>query len=81
MKGFEFGPMTDANDGRLFELLGQKLHQPIFTLRVERRGCFVQQDYIRSAKKDSCKRQALLLPARQDLIPRTFFVEVLDEVT
>jgi len=59
MKGFEFGPMTDANDGRLFELLGQKLHQPIFTLRVERRGCFVQQD----------------------LIPRTFFVEVLDEVT
>jgi hypothetical protein len=22
MKGYEFGPMTDANDGRVFELLG-----------------------------------------------------------
>jgi len=64
MEGFEFEPMTDANDGRVFELLGQKLHQPIFTLRVERRGGFVQHDYIRSVKEDSRKRQALLLPAR-----------------
>ena len=64
MKGFEFGPMTDANDGRVFELLGQELHQLTFTLRVERRGCFVQHDYIWSVKEDSRKRQALLLPAR-----------------
>ena len=32
MKGFEFGPMTDANDGRVFELPGQKPHQLTFTL-------------------------------------------------
>ena len=64
MKAFEFGPMTDADYGRVFELLGQELHQLIFTLRVECRRCFVQHDYIGSVKKDSCKRQALFLPAR-----------------
>ena len=32
MKGFEFGPMTDANDGRVFELPGQEPHQLTFTL-------------------------------------------------
>src|SRR5258707_8977582 len=56
MKGFEFGPMTNANDDRVFELLGQQLHQLTFTLRVECRGCFVQHDYIRSVKEDSRKR-------------------------
>ena len=32
MKGFEFGPMTDANDGRVFELLRQEPHQLTFAL-------------------------------------------------
>jgi len=31
MKGLEFGPMTDANDGRVFELPGQERHQLTFT--------------------------------------------------
>ena len=31
MKGFEFGPMTDANDGRVFELPRQERHQLTFT--------------------------------------------------
>ena len=32
MKRLEFRAMTNANDGRLFKLLGQELHQLIFTL-------------------------------------------------
>ena len=32
MKGLEFGPMTDANDGRVFELLRQESHQLTLTL-------------------------------------------------
>ena len=32
MKGFKFGPMTDANDGRVFELLRQESHQLTLTL-------------------------------------------------
>ena len=32
MKGLEFGPMTDANDGRVFELLRQEPHQLTLTL-------------------------------------------------
>ena len=32
MKGFEFGPMTDANDGRVFELLRQEPHQLTFAM-------------------------------------------------
>ena len=31
MKGFELGPMTDANDGRVFELPRQERHQLTFT--------------------------------------------------
>src|SRR5215471_20932661 len=56
MKGFEFRPMANANDGRMFELLGQQFHQLTFTLRVKCGGCFVQHDYIRSVKEDSRKR-------------------------
>ena len=32
MKGFEFRPMTDADDGRAFELPAQEFHQLIFTM-------------------------------------------------
>jgi hypothetical protein len=64
MKGFEFGPMADADDGRSFELLRQELHQLILTLRIEGRRCLIEQDDIRPMEEDSRKPQALFLPAR-----------------
>jgi hypothetical protein len=43
MKGFEFRPMTDADDGRPFELLRQELHQLILTVWIEGRGCLIER--------------------------------------
>src|SRR5262249_16519948 len=63
MKGFEFRPMTNANDGRMFELLGQQFHQLTFTLRVECGGCFVQHDYILAVEEGSRKSSTLFFPA------------------
>jgi hypothetical protein len=53
---FEFGPMSDTDDRRVCQFLAQKLHQLTLTLMVERRGRFVQYNYVRLMKEQSGKR-------------------------
>ena len=80
MKAREFRAMTNADDGRLFELLEQELHQSILVRCVEGRGGFIEYDDIRAMEEDSREPQTLFLPARQDLIPGAFLIEALGDV-
>jgi hypothetical protein len=80
MKGFELGSMTDAYHRRFLELPGHKFHQLIATLWIKGRGCLVKHNNVWPMEQNSREPQALFLPTRQGLIPRTFFVEALDEV-
>src|SRR5262245_32889874 len=80
MKVRQFRAMSDADDRRVFELLGQELHHLSLARWIEGCGCFVEHNDIRSMEQESRESQPLFLPARQDLIPRPVLIEALGEV-
>src|SRR5262249_4936165 len=80
MKVGQLRAMTDADDGRVSELLRQQLHHSILAPGIESRSSFVEHDDIRAIEQDSRKRQPLFLSTRQDLIPRLVLIEAPNEV-
>jgi len=80
VEGFELGTMADADDGRSFEA-GENFHQFILARGIERRGCLVEDDGIRPMQHYARKSQALLLAARQGLVPGPFLLEAVGEMS
>jgi hypothetical protein len=61
--------MADADEGRVLRLYAEKRHQLVLALGIERGGCFIEHDNVRSVEKDASEGQCLLLTTRQGLIP------------
>ena len=77
---FELGPVADADDGRLRAALAEELHQLFLALRIERRRRFVHHDDVRLVQEDAGEGEALLLAARQGLVPGRLLVDALDQM-
>jgi hypothetical protein len=76
----ELGPVADADDGRVLELVGEQGHELVLALGIERGGRFVEDDDVGPMQQEPSEGEALPLSARQRLVPRRFLVDPLDEV-
>jgi hypothetical protein len=76
----QFGTMPDAHDRGVRKLLRQETHQSALPHRIERRGRLIEDDDVGLVQEDAGEREALLLSARQRLVPGPFFVETLRQV-
>ena len=80
MEGFELGPVADADQRRLGNLLVDELHQLFLALGIERRGGLVQHDQVGLVDDQPREGEALLLAARQRLLPGAFLVEAVQQM-
>src|SRR5258707_959121 len=78
--GFEGQPVADAHDRRLGELLDQELHDALLAGFVERRRRLVHEDPVRLVDQHPGKGHALLLAARQDVVPTLGLVETVAQM-
>ena len=67
--------MADADHRRLGQVFGQKLHDVGLARLVERRGRLVHEHPGRPLHQHAREGHALLLPARQDVVPALLLVE------
>ena len=75
MEDFQAGAMADAHDRGLGQVLDQELHDVLLARLVERGGRLVHEDPLRLVDQRAREGDALLLAARQDLVPAVDLVE------
>jgi hypothetical protein len=64
MKGLKLGMGTNADNGRLFELRGQALHQSILTPWIKSSSRLIEHVDVGAMEEDSRKGQPLFLSRR-----------------
>ncbi len=76
----EFGPMPDADHGRIGQALGDALHEGLLRVAVERGGGLVHHDDVRRLNEELGEGQALLFASRESAFPRDFLVDAVHEM-
>src|SRR3954453_2649040 len=80
VKRLELGTMRDTDDRRLRQLARDHRHHQVLALLVQCRSRLVEHDDVGTVQQQPRKGEALLVPARQRLVPRRFFLDPVLEV-
>src|SRR3984893_15253291 len=80
MEGLEIGAVADADHGGFRQALVHELHQLLLAVLVEGRRGFVHNHDVRLVDQEACESHALLLAARESLVPGPHLADTILEL-